>query len=349
MKPNTEHRADLDDRLATGRRFLRAQGLQAAGETSAWTPLTGGVSSDLWRVELPGRTLCVKAALPTLRVADEWHAPVGRNAVEYDWLAFAVRHRPEAVPRLLGHDPDAGLFAMEFLPAHTYPVWKSALLAGSVDIAFAAAVGDLLGALHAASTRERSAAVTFATDENFAALRIEPYLLTTARRNTTVADRLHGLADRTSAIHRVLVHGDVSPKNILCGPTGPVLLDAECAWYGDPAFDPAFCLTHLVLKTLVQPRRRAALLHAAQSFLRAYSPHVDWEIPAELDSRVATLLPALLLARVDGASPVEYLTDPADKAAVREFALDTLNSPSNSTACVLARWNSTLADTAHQP
>jgi len=44
------------------------------------------------------------------------------------------------------------------------------------------------------------------------------------------------------------VHGDVSPKNILVGPKGPVLLDAECAWFGEPAFDLAFCLNHLLLK-----------------------------------------------------------------------------------------------------
>ena len=61
------------------------------------------------------------------------------------------------------------------------------------------------------------------------------------------ADRDHGAA---------LVHGDVSPKNILIGPNGPVFLDAECAWFGDPAFDLAFCLNHLLLKCLWSPRRR---------------------------------------------------------------------------------------------
>ena len=76
-------------REAAAQRFLLDQGLQAAGEQAAWIPLVGGVSSDLWRVDLPGRTLCVKAALPTLRVTDEWHAPVERNAVEYAWLLFA--------------------------------------------------------------------------------------------------------------------------------------------------------------------------------------------------------------------------------------------------------------------
>ncbi|WP_372672442.1 hypothetical protein [Amycolatopsis kentuckyensis] len=320
------------------RAFLHRAGLQAPGETATWTPLAGGVSADLWRVDLPGRTICVKRALPTLRVAAEWHAPIERNSAEYRWLSVTGRYAPTAVPRLLGHDPDAGVFAMEYLPPATHPVWKAELMAGRVDTGFATAVGDLLGRLHAASRHDPGLPAAFATDEAFAALRLDPYLRTTARRRPEVATVLYDLADRTAAIHRVLVHGDVSPKNILHGPAGPVLLDAECAWFGDPAFDPAFCLTHLVLKTLVRPDREAELRTAAESFHRAYFAHVDWEPHAELDRRIATLLPALLLARVDGSSPVEYLTAERARTAVRDFAVATLTWPEPSTAAVLGRW-----------
>jgi len=335
----TGPRVDLGDTdLHLARAFLRRAGLQAPGEPSTWTPLTGGVSSDLWRVDLPERTLCVKRALPTLRVAAEWHAPTDRNTVEYDWLSFAAQHAPTAVPRLLGHDPGAGLFAMEYLPPDTHPVWKAELLAGQVDIGFAAAVGDLLGSLHAASRLDPHIPVRFATDANFDALRLDPYLRTIARRHPSLAKVLTDLTNRTSSIHRALVHGDVSPKNILHGPGGPVLLDAECAWFGDPAFDPAFCLTHLVLKTLVRPERRTELLSAAKRFHREYSAHVDWEPPVELDRRIATLLPALMLARVDGSSPAEYLDTENESAAIRDFASQMLTRPQPSTAAVLDRW-----------
>ncbi|MFJ9588052.1 phosphotransferase [Streptomyces acidicola] len=325
-------------RHGDGDRFLLRQGIRTADEPARWTPLVGGVSSDLWKVDLPGRSICVKAALPTLRVADEWHAPVGRNAVEYDWLSFAGHHVPGSVPRLLGHDPQAGLFAMEYLPAHNHPVWKAELLEGRVDGTFADSVGDLLGRLHSASTRKPGTAAAFATDENFDALRIEPYLRVTARRNPVVAERLLELAERTAQVHRALVHGDVSPKNILIGPSGPVLLDAECAWFGDPAFDPAFCLTHLILKTLVRPERTAELLDSATRFLSSYLDRVDWEEPTAVDTRMAVLLPALLLARIDGASPVEYLTARSDKSAVRDFAIERVSSPETSTTAVLTHW-----------
>jgi aminoglycoside phosphotransferase (APT) family kinase protein len=315
--------------------FLLHTGLQAADEPATWTALTGGVSSDLWRVDLPGRTLCVKRALPTLRVGNEWHAPVTRNAVEYAWLTFAARHRPANVPRLLAHDGDAGYFAMEFLP---HPLWKRELLAGRVDPAVAAAVGDVLGGLHRISTREPGVAEEFATDANFGVLRLEPYFGTTARRHPHLADRLAALSARTASTHLALAHGDVSPKNILVGPVGPVFLDAECAWFGDPAFDVAFCLTHLSLKMLVRPDRAEDLRAAAGALHAAHAAHVDWEPVEAFDHRVATLLPALLLARVDGASPVEYLTD-AHRTAVREVATGMLLEPAGSTFQLLDRWH----------
>src|SRR5690606_31961755 len=184
------------DRLAAARRFLVGQGLHAEDERSRWTPLTGGVSSDLWRVELPGRTLCVKAALPRLRVADEWFAPVGRNAVEYEWLTFAQEHVPGSCPRVLAHDAEAGFFAMEYLPPQHHRLWKAALLAGDVDPAFAGRVGDVVGRLHKASAADASVEQRFATDANFDVLRITPYLRVSAERNPDVADRLHELADR---------------------------------------------------------------------------------------------------------------------------------------------------------
>ncbi len=47
---------------------------------------------------------------------------------------------------------------------------------------------------------------------------------------------------------------------------------------------------------------------------------VVWEPPAALEARAAHLLPGLFLARVDGKSPVEYITTEPDKNRVRRTA-----------------------------
>jgi len=322
---------------------LRRSGLAQAGETARWTPLAGGVSSNIWRVDLPGRSLCVKQALAQLKVTAEWHAPTSRNAVEWAWLCFAARHVPAHVPRPLAHDPEAGLFAMDFLAPAEHPVWKQQLLDGRVEAATAAAVGAVLARIHAASAGDNAVAAGFDTLENFHALRLEPYLVAAGRRHPDLAARLDVLVQRTASARIALVHGDVSPKNILVGPQGPVLLDAECAWYGDPAFDVAFCLNHLLLKCVVRHDLRAAYLASAEAFCAAYFSGVTWEAPARLDARAAALLPGLLLARVDGKSPVEYLVGHDERQAfVRANARALLLASPPTLAGVAARWRDAL-------
>jgi aminoglycoside phosphotransferase (APT) family kinase protein len=299
---------------------LHRFGLLAAGERAAAEPLTGGVSSDIWRIELRRGPVCIKRALAKLKVAADWRAPVERNAYEVAWMQAAAALVPGAVPRVLGHDPASGAFAMEYLEPSHYRLWKEELRQGRVDGDFAGQVGACLVRVHAGTARDPSIAARFPTDAIFHAIRLEPYLLATGRAHPDLADVLESLVATTAANKRALVHGDVSPKNILVGPKGPVFLDAECAWHGDPAFDLAFCLNHLLLKCLWVPTERDALLVAFDAMTERYAAGIDWEAPDGLLQRVGRLLPGLFLARVDGKSPVEYLTDEADKERVRRVA-----------------------------
>jgi hypothetical protein len=141
----------------------------------------------------------------------------------------------------------------------------------------------------------------------------------------------------TADTHLAVVHGDVSPKNILLGPHGPVLLDAECGWFGDPAFDLAFCLNHLLLKAVILPDHTARLHRSARLLLDRYARHIDWEPAADLMGRVAALLPLLALARVDGASPVEYLTPP-QRGQVRDLARALMSRPAPTIDSIVDDW-----------
>jgi aminoglycoside phosphotransferase (APT) family kinase protein len=315
--------------------FLRASGLASADEVPAGAALTGGVSSDIWKVSLRSGPACVKRALPRLRVAQLWEAPVERNRYEWRWMQVAARIVPGSAPRVLAHDEQLGLFAMEFLDGERHPLWKSELRAGRADAGFARQVGASLARIHAVTAGDAAIAREFATDAGFHAIRLEPYLLATARAHADLAARLEALAARTAATRTALVHGDVSPKNILVGPRGPVFLDAECAWYGDPAFDLAFCLNHLLLKCLwlpeAAPRFAACFDALAAAYLESYAPE-------GLEARAASLLPGLLLARVDGKSPVEYLTEEAQKARVRRVARALIQSPPARLAEVNEAW-----------
>jgi aminoglycoside phosphotransferase (APT) family kinase protein len=320
--------------------FVARSGLLAAGAAPHFARLEGGVSSDIWLVRGGGRVFCVKRALPRLRVAADWQAPVGRNANEAAWLKAVAEVLPEAAPAVLAEDAEAGVFAMPYLPPADYRIWKEELRRGRVDPAIAAEVGRRLARIHAAFANSPAAAAEFANDAVFHAIRLEPYLLATARAHRDLADPLEGLAATTAATKLTLVHGDVSPKNILVGPQGPVFIDAECAWFGDPAFDIAFCLNHLLLKCLWVPGRAPEFLRAFDALAEAYLKGACWEPRTRLEARAAALLPGLFLARIDGKSPVEYVTEARDKDKVRRIARALLLAPPARLADIRQAWAS---------
>ncbi|MCC5973975.1 MAG: aminoglycoside phosphotransferase family protein [Rubellimicrobium sp.] len=297
-------------------------------------PLTGGVASDIGLVRWPGGEAVVKFALEKLRVKEDWQVPVSRNAAEYAWLSFAGAVMAEVAPRLLGRNEALGGFAMEMVEGAE--VWKTLMLSGRSVGAEAPAVGAALGRLHAASCAPGFDAAPFDNMPLFHALRIEPYLLFTATRHPPLAVRIAALAEGLEATRPVLIHGDVSPKNILIRGGGPVFLDAECATMGDPAFDLAFCINHLILKGFHMPAAQAPLWAAAGSLWAAYAPHVTWEDDSALQARVAALLPALMLARIDGKSPVEYLTEDT-RQKVRRAALPLIAGPAPTLSALIAR------------
>ncbi len=307
--------------------FLFRTRLLKRGEKAVWLPLAGGVSSDIWRVELPAQTVCVKRALAKLKVKADWYAPTERNNYEWEWFKFVHQNFPEIVPRPIAHDSKMQMLAMEFLAPEDFKVWKTELLNGKADAEFAAKVGEFLGKIHAQSAFNKEIAEIFATDKLFYALRIEPYLLATAEKHADVAPKIRKIAEQTLSAKIALVHGDVSPKNILIGRENPVFLDAETAWFGDPAFDLAFCLNHFLLKKAFLPQFAEGFENCFKSFAESYLSQVRWERREEIETRTAQLLPILHLARIDGKSPVEYIQDEKIKNQIRQTSLNFILNP----------------------
>ena len=125
-------------------------------------------------------------------------------------------------------------------------------------------------------------------------------------------------------IKDVLVHGDYSPKNFIVSNSELFLLDFEVAHYGNPVFDLAFMLSHLLLKSVHLPTLRPQFSRAADSFWKGYASQMsaatgDWPLTS-LERDTIRQLGCLLLARVDGKSPVEYITEPEVKDLVRGIA-----------------------------
>lgn len=268
--------------------------------------LSGGVSNVVLVADCGPTRVVVKQALPQLRVKDLWLAKRERAISEADALVLTATITPGSVPPVLDLDRDNCALTIAGAP-RTWVTWKSRLLAGDVDPKVASRLGETLGAWHARTFGDERVAQHFGDYEAFDQLRVDPFYRTVAQRRPELAEAITGLMTRMQATHVCLVHGDYSPKNVLVGDDGMWVIDFEVAHFGDPAFDLAYMLNHLLLKLVHVPRSAGALDASANRFLEAYSASVPDELLAA-DRYLLGHVGALMVARVDGKSPAEYLT-----------------------------------------
>lgn len=268
--------------------YLRTRGHEVADDCPA-VPLTGGVSASVIAV---GKHV-VKRPLGQLSVPMEWLASTDRVLAE----ATALRRASDFAPKVLDVDPEEHVIVMERVEATT---WKDQLMGGEIRVETAATVGRLAAEVHALDP------AGLYDPERFDELRLDPYLRTAALNVPRYSDELHEIADRLRTRGRHLVHGDYSPKNMLVDGDRVTILDWEVAHAGDPMFDVAFLLTHLMCKATVMPEHRDTLGECAARFLDAYAAGPDSIIDEQWASRIVG---ALILGRTDGLSPLPYLDD----------------------------------------
>tara|TARA_R110001583_G_scaffold21479_4_gene81647 strand:- start:2963 stop:3955 length:993 start_codon:yes stop_codon:yes gene_type:complete len=304
------------------------------------TPLTGGISCQILLIDDGEHRLVLKKALKKLKVKEDWFADVKRNVVEQKYLKYVGGFLPNAVPKILYSDATHNFFCMEMLE-NGLENWKELLLKGQFDLSCAKKAGKILAEVHAKSINNSELANDFDTLDSFTELRIAPYLLRTADKNEAIASYFKAEAKRLSETKFCLVHGDFSPKNILVSDNRLVVLDCEVAWYGDPTFDIAFFLNHFMLKALHLKNDAKKVLQMASVIWNHYFEKMKPVVATDFEKNVVHLLPMLMLARVDGKSPVEYLSD-KNKIIVKDFVCNELQNSSLSFEKIKINWLKTI-------
>ncbi len=264
--------------------------LREDGHVLGWNaeaqPLGGGVSSEIYLITDGTVKFVVKRALAKLKVRDDWFADISRNSTERKFLEIVGTMLPNSVPKVYFANGERGYFGMEFI-SDGFVNWKHLLLRGNCQPKDARAAARIIGEVHRRTAGDDSVRHQFETTACFHQLRIEPYLLTTGARHPELQQMFEAEARRVESTRHALVHGDFSPKNILIGDDRMVLIDCEVAWYGEPLFDVAFLLNHLLLKALYHAPDTVHMEEMVNSFWCEYARITSGEFddPREKDAR----------------------------------------------------------------
>lgn len=316
--------------------YLRQQGWVTAEENATVAPLGWGVSNAVFRVQTDRQRFVVKQSRPQLRTRDAWFSDLDRVWREMEVMQFLEPLLPpDTVPRVLHCDRDNYAFAMAHAPESD--VWKEQLLAGQVEPERGAQVGRILGRIHEVTARDPEAILQFADRTVFVQLRVDPFYRCVQKRVPAVAAAVEPLIERMMTSHLALCHGDYSPKNILTHAAGFTLVDYETAHRGDPAMDLGFCVSHLVLKMIRHSRDLGGYMDLMDSFWQSYWVEIQSLDRDDLERWGMAHLGLCLLARVDGTSPVDYLTNPGDQERVRQLGQAILLEPGTTWDAVRSR------------
>lgn len=279
-----------------------------AHEVRSVYPLSGGVSGTVFRLETDAGCMVIKQPRERLDVHAPWHASRTRVLAEASALEIAGHILGERVPHVLYLDREEFLIVLTCIEGCT---WKEDLMSGSADVSVSRTVAMCLAQLH----RETKGLVhdVLMDRSHFMSLRIEPFFRVVSRSHSEFAHLMQAVDDLLLVPGICMVHGDYSPKNILITPRdgpGIALLDFEVAHIGNPVFDLAYVLAHLILKQL------AGRAFTADNVAIVINSYREAGGPCDLGESLTLVVAALLVARVLGWSPVEYLDADAQAAAL---------------------------------
>lgn len=309
--------------------------------------LSGGVSNIvLWVDADPPFVL--KQSRPQLRTVDPWFSDIARIHREVDAMRSLAPVLGQYVPQILFEDRDNYLFAMSAAPRDA-TTWKQVLLGGTAELHRAQLAGEVLGKLHQAGASDPQWRQTFGDATNFYELRLEPYYLRLRDRNPKLRQYVEPLIQRAQTVQLSLVHADFSPKNILVTPETWLLVDYETVHFGDPTFDLGFFLAHLTLKSIHRQQQFDDYAALIEGFWRSYLLGVSFEEPSVLVSNGLQHLAANLLVRIDGTSPVDYLTDERHRQTGRHYAHELFRQRPDTHAEALALLRSLVQRNRGEP
>ncbi len=330
--------------------YLKDVGFIPQNLTIAVEPVGEGNINWVRRVRSvsDGRSWVVKQARPDLERFPEYRVSTERAVFEARYLEAAAPFDPDGICiELVFFDPRERVLVLEDLGDATLlsQVLSRGAAAASEVSAVGRVLGRFLGAVHS-GTRGTDLAPRFENDEmrrlhGDHIFRL-PYRPNDFPLSPAVADRARAVQGDATLIAAIdaayrrylkpegsLIHGDVQPDNILLGPRGPRLLDAEIAHVGDPAFDVGILVGHLLLPAAARGAASAAAGAIGETWSAYRAAHQPESLPSFRD--VARYAGIELLRRTIGAARLPAVAGDESALAVIDvgvrWACDPADAP----------------------
>jgi len=288
--------------------------------------LTGGVSSEVYHVKTYKNNYCIKRSLKRLLVKKKWIANTNRIKFEYLWLKHCQNILKRNIPNTYEFNNKKKYIVMEYLKTSQYKTLKQLYFNKIININTIRSISKHLYKIHSNSSNYKTKKTFEGNYKNFYDLRLDPYFNEVGRVYPKYKGYIKKINENYIKHSNTLVHGDFSPKNILVGKNKIIYLDAECCNFGDPVFDLVFFTNHLLIKSIFFKDKSQEFIKLYISFYKEYLSNLSTKNFNSYIDRIIKMTPIMLLSRVDGKSPVEYINKVKIKNIIRKKSFLLLDS-----------------------
>ncbi len=288
--------------------------------------LRGGVSSEVYKIVTKDYIYCIKRSLKKLLVKKKWLADQSRIYYEFLWLNHCREILKKNIPKTYDFNKKNKYIIMEYFDDKKFKTLKELYFKKNINLNTIKTISNHLYKIHSQSSNIKTKNIFKKNNRNFYDLRLDPYFNEVARVYPKLINNVKQINNDYKRNAITLVHGDFSPKNILVSKNRIIYLDAECCNYGDPVFDLVFFSNHLLIKSIYLKENQKKFLRAFKSFYYFYLKNLNEKDKENYLKRILNMTPIMLLARVDGKSPVEYIKSKKLKNILREKSFKMINN-----------------------
>ena len=292
--------------------------------------LAGGVSSEVYHVKTDKNDYCIKRSLKKLLVKKEWIVDTNRIKFEYYWLNHCRKILNKNIPKTYEFNNKKKYIVMEYLNNSKYKTLKELYFKKIINQNTTRLISKHLFKIHSKSNNYKTKKLFQGNSNNFNDLRLDPYFNEVGRVYPKYKKYIKILNKDYLINSKTLVHGDFSPKNILIGKNKIVYLDAECCNFGDPVFDLVFFSNHLLIKSIFIKDKSKEFIKSYITFYKEYLKNFNAKNYKLYINRIIKMTPIMMLARIDGKSPVEYINSNKIKNTIRNKSFLLLDNKINS-------------------
>ncbi|WP_086651441.1 S-methyl-5-thioribose kinase [Acetobacter cibinongensis] len=249
------------------------------GNPADWTirEVSDGNLNMVFLAHGPNGGLCLKQALPHVRVDPSWKMPLDRTFFEASYLREVFDYVPDLTTECLHFDPEQFILSVESLAGHT--VLRTALMNGTAPEQSAAHVGLFVArsTFHTslfANSFEKviDQRILFARNQTLTRITVDlvltdPYIphprnhwaeteltaiVADIRTNQIVKTRVDELRLKFLSNPQALLHGDLHTGSVMATQSDTRVIDGEFATYGPIGFDVGLFMANLFLSLAAQ-------------------------------------------------------------------------------------------------